>query len=46
MGKVSPIGSAHRYLSANNANNQEKKGEYEVGAGKGCELTLCFRIYI
>jgi hypothetical protein len=34
VGKVSPISWAHTYLSANNANNQQKKGKYEMKKGR------------
>ncbi len=42
MGKVSPIGSAHRYLSANNANNQQKKGEYVMKKGEGSGVSWLY----
>jgi hypothetical protein len=43
VGKVSPIGWAHYYLSANNG-QPIGKGRVRRGGGKGRELTLCFRI--
>ncbi len=34
VGKISPIGSAHFYLSAYFQNNKLEKGEYGEGGGK------------
>ncbi len=40
VGKITLSGWAHLHLSANFQNNQQKKGEYGEGEGKGRELTL------
>jgi hypothetical protein len=35
VGKISPIGWAHSYLSANFQNNKYGKGEHREGKGRG-----------
>jgi hypothetical protein len=46
VGKISPIGWAHLYLSANFQNPILCKHKYREVGGKGWELTLCLWIDI